>query len=118
MAGSLTKLGALLILMGVIGYVASDFASVTALIPAFVGVPILVCGRIGGRGGVAAGTFLTAVGFLGAARGLMGLPDLIAGESERPLAVGMQSLMAAVCLGFLIYLVRGLFGGGPARPDP
>lgn len=45
---------ALLIALGLVGYFLSAAANpVTALIPAFVGVPLLICGLVGLRGGTA-----------------------------------------------------------------
>lgn len=105
-------LGTVLTLLGVIGYVASGAESVTALIPAFFGIPILVLGLIGRkehlrRHMMHAVTLLALVGFAGSARGLGGLMNLIAGNDvTRPLATVMQSLMALLTLGFVVLAVK------------
>lgn len=47
---SLTRVtGAVLIVLGLAGYVLTDFASATALLPALLGLVILVCGVLAGQ---------------------------------------------------------------------
>ena len=43
-------IGGILVVLGVVAYVATGAASVTALIPAFVGLLLVICGLIAGRG--------------------------------------------------------------------
>lgn len=104
--------GSLLVLVGVGFYVGTGAASVTALIPAFIGLPLALLGGLATREnlrrhamhGAAA---LGLLGFLGSARGLVQLPALLAGEPlARPAAVAGQSLTAVLCLVFVILCVR------------
>lgn len=104
--------GSLLVLVGVGFYIGTGAASVTALIPAFIGLPLALLGGLATRenlrrhamhGAVALGL----LGFLGSARGLVQLPALLAGEPlARPAAVAGQSLTAVLCLVFVILCVR------------
>jgi MFS family permease len=105
-------LGTVLIVLGVGAYVLSDFASVTALIPAFFGVLIAVLGVAGyqrtDRQRLAAyGIGLLAVlGVLGSTRGL---PDIIAlltgGAVESTIAAVSQGTMIVICLVLLVAMV-------------
>lgn len=98
-------LGAALVALGVGAYVLSEFASVTALIPAVFGVLITVLGLVGyqrsDRQRLAAyGIGLLAVlGVLGSTRGI---PDIIAlltgGTVESTIATVSQGTMIVVCL--------------------
>jgi hypothetical protein len=99
----------LLILLGVGGYFASGRVSKTALIPAFFGIPILALGLAALRadwhdyalyGAIA----LAALGFLGSGRGLPALVRLLSGkEVKRPAAAIAQSIMAGLCLAFVVW---------------
>jgi hypothetical protein len=105
-------LGSLLLLIGVGFYVGTGATSVTALIPAFLGVPIEVAGVAALREGwrkhaMHAAALLAVLGFLGSARGLLSLPALLSGgEVARPAAVVAQSLTAVLCLAFVGLAVR------------
>ena len=96
--------GAALVALGIVGFVASGFASPTALIPAVFGLPIAVLAVVARRRpsfrmhALHAGMFLFVLGALGSARGLGELPRLVSGTAERPLAVGAQVAMFAICL--------------------
>ena len=100
--------GTLLIILGIIAYTVSGGVSVTALIPTFVGVPVLLCGvlaflREGLRKHLmhlASLLALLAVG--GTIPGLLKLPLLLkGGEVARPAAVMAQSIMCSLSAGFL-----------------
>jgi uncharacterized membrane protein len=105
-------LGSLLLLIGVGFYVGTGATSVTALIPAFLGIPIEVAGVAALREGwrkhaMHAAALLAVLGFLGSARGLLSLPALLSGgEVARPAAVVAQSLTAVLCLAFVGLAVR------------
>lgn len=102
-------IGLILIALGAAGYFSADVdsRSVTALIPAFFGVPILLLGVVAQlkprarkhamHGAVA----LALLGAIGA--GMQGLPKLGTllsdyGSLERPLATLMQVLMTGLCV--------------------
>jgi hypothetical protein len=107
--------GALLILIGIIGYIhgiMNDKASVTALIPAFFGVVLLLLGVIA-RGKenlrkhlMHGAVVIALLGFiLPVGRLAMKLGELTASP-----AVISQAAMAAVCLLFVILAVRSFVG--------
>ena len=105
-------LGSLLLVIGVGFYFGTGATSVTALIPAFLGIPIELAGLAALREGwrkhaMHAAVLLALLGFLGSARGLLSLPDLLSGvELARPAAVVAQSLTAVLCLIFVGLAVR------------
>jgi hypothetical protein len=105
-------LGALLVLIGVSFYVGTGTSSITALIPAFLGVPILVAGGLAFRQGwrkhaMHVAVLLALLGFLGSARGLLQLPALLSGaELERPAAALAQSITALLCVVFVVLAVN------------
>ncbi len=105
-------IGCVLIALGVGSYFGTGRASVTALIPAFVGLPLALLGVVALNDGrrkhamhVAAA--LGLLGFVGASRGFAKLPALLTGgEVEKPVAAYMQIAMSLVCLAFLVLCVR------------
>lgn len=110
--------GALLLLTGVGGYAA--FQTPTALIPVGFGVLLVLCGLVARkeslrRHAMHAAAVVALVGFLPSAPGLLGIPDLLAGEAARPAAVILRSVMAVLCLGFLVVAVRSFIAARKAR---
>lgn len=100
-------LGLLLVALGVIAYIATAFASWTALIPAFLGVVIAIAGAIGlkrPKAGLAIALVIAVLGVLGTAMNVVELGSLFAGEAERPAAV-ITSTITFVLL--IVYLVLG-----------
>ena len=101
-------LGFLLIALGLGSYFGTGRASVTALIPAFFGLPLLLLGLVALNERMRKTAILIAVvigllGFAGTVSGLMKLPMLVTGgELERPTAVGVQAAMAVLCFGFVL----------------
>ena len=106
--------GAILVVVGVAGYLFTGRQSVTALIPAFVGLPILILGGVGlcpAREKLACmiAAILTLVGLGGCVPGLIKLvPLLQGGDVARPAAVYLQSLMAILSLIYLILYIRNV----------
>ena len=104
-------LGLVLMALGLGSYFGTGRASVTALIPAFFGVPLLLLGLLALKDGMRKTVMHIAVvfgllGFAGTVRGLMKLPVLLTGgELERPAAVGVQAAMAIVCFVFVLLCV-------------
>jgi hypothetical protein len=116
MASVTAGFGLVLVVLGLGGYFASRRVSVTALIPTFIGLPILVLGLIAQahaaeKYAVIAAIVVALVGFAGAARGLpKGLRMLSGTQVERPFAAVMQSVMAVLCLGYAIWAISWLVG--------
>ena len=112
--------GTLLILIGVGGYVATGQASITALIPAFIGLPIEICGVIARnekylKHAMHGAAGLALIATLGTARGLLQLPAALGGTAERPAAVISQSLVAVLSIIFLVFCVRSFIAARKAR---
>lgn len=103
--------GAVLIVIGVAGYVLTGAESVTALLPAILGIPLLGLGLWGGqesrrRTAVHAALVLALLGFLGTLVNVIELPAVLTGgEVARPTAVVVSSITSLVCL---IYVVLGV----------
>ncbi len=106
-------IGSLLAALGVIGYVASGMASWTAMIPAFLGLPILICGIIGLRNEklrkhvMHVALLICLLGIIGTFSGLIAALSMLTGtEVERPQAVLAQAGTAVLCLVFLFFGIR------------
>jgi hypothetical protein len=105
-------LGSLLLLVGIGFYVGTGATSITALIPAFLGVPIEIAGLLALREAwrkhaMHAAVLIALLGFLGSAPGLLQLPALLSGaEVARPAAVFAQSITALLCLVFVALAVN------------
>jgi hypothetical protein len=108
--------GLVLVVLGLGGYFGTRRVSVTALIPAFIGLPILILGLIAPgeattRPAIIAATVVAVLGFCGAARGLPKLVKMVSGATvERPIAAVMQSVMAVLCLGYAAWAITWLVG--------
>jgi hypothetical protein len=118
-------LGVALLVIGVGGYVLTGTESVTALIPAFIGLPVLALGLLAGRAQPGAGQHrhaihaalvLALLGLLGTLMNVAELPALLGGGPvERPAAVVSSSLTALCCA---LYLVAGVRSFAAARRQP
>jgi hypothetical protein len=98
----------LLILVGLIGFVATGSQHATALIPAGFGLFLAMLGALSFKDRLRkhtmhAAALLGLVGFLGS--GFMGFPKLLTllggGEVARPIAVVSQSVTAVLCAVFV-----------------
>ena len=101
-------LGGVLVAVGVIAYIASSFASWTALIPAILGAILLICGLIALKNqkvGIHIALAVAILGILGTVMNVMQIGALIAGEAERPAAV-ITSIITFVLL--IIYVILGV----------
>jgi hypothetical protein len=104
--------GGALIVVGLAGYFLTGRQSVTALIPAFIGLPILALG--GASIQTTKGTLfcliaaiLAVIGFGGCVPGLIKLVTLLSGgEVTRPAAVYAQSITAFLSLIYLATYIR------------
>ena len=98
----------LLIVIGIGGYFYYDRASVTILIPAFFGIPVLIFGLIALKEkflkhAMHGASLLALLGIAATFKGIKQLPTLLSGEEVlRPNAVVMQSAMFSVSLLFFI----------------
>ena len=104
--------GVIFIVMGLYSYFGISSESVTALIPAFFGVPMLIFGWLGLnekylKHAMHGAAVLTLLGFAGTVGGLIKFFKMLGGaEMERPSAITVQAIMAILCLIFLIFAVK------------
>ncbi len=103
--------GAILVATGVVAYLASSAVSVTALIPAFVGIAVLAAGLIAAkpaahRHAIHAALAVALLGALGSLMNVAKLGDVIAGTAQRPGAVITSTVMFVVLAGYLALGVR------------
>lgn len=110
--------GGLLIVLGVGFFVGTGSTAVTALIPAFFGVPVALLGAVAAQGSekVRMHTMHAAVmiTLLGALAGLgMGAKTLIAGG--RTVAGVEQVLMGVICVVHVVLSVRSFIAARKAR---
>lgn len=113
--------GLLLIGLGVGSYVVTDMVSVTALIPAFFGLPVLVCGILARdeaklRHAMHGAATLGLFGFFGTGMSLLKIPDILSGVAlERPEAVKAQIIMALLSLVFVALCIKSFVDVRRAR---
>lgn len=104
--------GALLVALGVGGFVATGATHKTALIPAGFGVVALGLGALAKQEklrmhAMHGSALLGLLGFFGSVRGLSKLPVLLSGgDVDRPAAVVAQSLMAILSAGYVALCIR------------
>jgi hypothetical protein len=100
--------GIIFILMGLISYFEISSESITALIPAFFGVPMLILGWLGMnekflKHAMHGAAVLMLLGFFGTISGLIKFFKMLGGiQPERPAAVTIQAIIALMSLVFLI----------------
>ena len=113
--------GSALVLLGLGGYFATGAEHPTALIPAAAGILLIVFGllarnpnlRMHAMHGAA---LIGLLGFFGSVSGLPQLVKLIAGDSvARPVAAVSRSIMAVLCLAFVVLTVRSFVAARIAR---
>jgi hypothetical protein len=102
-----------LILVGAIAYTASDFDTVPAVSPIYIGGLMLILGVVGALR-PATGMFVVLIAAVVAVIGIIGAIPQVAdifelmggdgGEIERPAAVVSQSIMLVLCTAYLVLL--------------
>lgn len=116
--------GALLIILGLAGYLGTGAESITAMIPAFFGVLIVIAGFLARKEhlhrhmmhGVMAFALL---GFLGSVAGVVKVMQMLAGQDlARPAAAISQTVMAVICLVILIPGIKSFITARKNRVDP
>ena len=104
--------GILFIIIGLVSYFGISSESITALIPTFLGIPLLIAGIIGLnekylKHAMHVAALLMLIGFAGTVSGLIKFFKMLGGaETARPAAVTVQAILAVLCLIFLILAVK------------
>jgi uncharacterized membrane protein len=104
--------GIILIIIGIIGYFGLGSQSITALIPAFLGLPVLILGILGLNENRLKTTMhiasvLMLLGLLGTFNGVIKFFNMIGGtQVERPEAIIVQTIMALLSFVFLVFAVK------------
>lgn len=118
------NIGILLILLGILSYILTDFVSITALIPAFFGIVFAGLGFWGNssesmrKHTMHAALLLALLGLAGSFSGLMALIAALGGTMpERMAAVVSQSIMAVLCIIFLIAGIKSFVDARKARDE-
>jgi hypothetical protein len=121
MANTSIGFGLALVLLGLGGYFGTGAQHTTALIPAAAGILLLVFGllarnpklRMHAMHGAA---LIGLLGFFGSVSGIPQLVKLIVGnEIARPAAAVSRSIMAVLCLVFVVLTVRSFVAARIAR---
>lgn len=102
-------LGVILIALGVVSYIVTDFASWTALIPSILGAVILVSGLIGLKSqkiGIHIGLVVALLGVIGTAMNVIKLGEVFAGTAERPAAVIVSTVTFVLLIAYIVLGVR------------
>ncbi len=115
--------GVLLILLGLIGYLATGHQHPTALIPLFFGVVLAALGFGANTENVKRRMLLMHIavtvallGFLGTITGVVDFIRMIAGKHfAYPAAPASKAAMCAICLVFVILCVRSFIAARRAR---
>jgi hypothetical protein len=113
--------GVLLMITGVAGYILTHMVSRTALIPAAIGVVLLLLAawaqREGARKHAMHATLVVALlGLAGSLRGVLQLPTALSGGAvARPAAVYAQSITAVALLVLLVAGIRSFIAARRAR---
>ena len=105
-------IGGILAILGVVGYVATAAASLTALIPSAVGVLLLVCATVAARmpanhrHAMHTALVIALIAALASLRNVARLGDLLAGTATNPAAVLLSTIMFVLLAGYIAAGVR------------
>lgn len=111
MTKSTLIIGGILAAVGVIAYVATGAASITALIPTFVGVLLLAAAAVARRPalerpGMYAALVIAVLGAAGSLMNVAKLGDLFSGTAERPSAIIVSTIMFVLLVYYIVVGVR------------
>jgi hypothetical protein len=108
------------LVLGIAGFVLTGSTHKTALIPCIFGFLFLVFGFLARKDNIRkhvmhAAVLIALLAFLGTARSLSHLPELLNGTAEKPAAIITQSLNAGLSLLYIILAVRSFIQARRAR---
>lgn len=99
-------LGAVLVVLGVISYIVTDFASWTALIPAILGLILGIFGFVALKKqslGVHIALLVAVLGLAGTLMNVLKIGELFDGTAERPAAIIFSAITFVLLLAYLVY---------------
>ncbi|QJU54810.1 hypothetical protein SCB71_17140 [Herbiconiux sp. KACC 21604] len=111
-------LGAVLIVLGVIGYIATEFASWTALIPSILGALLVVFGLIGVKRpkiGIHVALVVALLGIAGTLMNVLKIGEVFAGTAERPVAVVLSTITFVLLIVYVVLGVRSFIAARKGR---
>jgi hypothetical protein len=108
------------LVLGIAGFVLTGSTHKTALIPCVFGVLFLIFGLLARKDNLRkhvmhAAVLIALIAFLGTARSLSHLPELLNGTAEKPAAIITQSLNAGLSILYIILAVRSFIQARRAR---
>jgi hypothetical protein len=115
--------GIILITLGLYSYFGISSESITALIPTFLGIPVLILGFLALnekylKHSMHGAAVLMLLGFGGTVGGLIKFFRMLGGEIfERPSAITIQAIMAVTCLIFLIFAIKSFIDARRKRSE-
>jgi len=115
--------GIILIILGLYSYFGISSESITALIPTFLGIPVLILGFLALnekylKHAMHGAAVLMLLGFGGTVGGLIKFFRILGGEVfERPAAITIQAIMALICLIFLILAIKSFIDARRKRSE-
>lgn len=110
--------GLFLIIIGLVGYIATNMVSWTALIPAFFGLPLAILGWLASKEkwrkhAMHMAAMVGLLGFVGGAFSFV--RPLLSGNEIKLVAASMQALMALTCAVFVGLCVKSFIDARRAR---
>lgn len=108
------------LILGIAGFVLTGSVHKTALIPCAFSVLFLLFGLLAFKENLRkhamhGAVLIALIAFLGTARSLRFLPDLLNGTAEKPAAVITQAVNAFLSVGFILLAVRSFIQARRAR---
>jgi fucose 4-O-acetylase-like acetyltransferase len=113
----------LLILLGIIGFVATGSSHPTALIPTWAGLAFALLGFLALKDNLRKhamhfAALLAVIGFAATAKGVVGVGKMAFGESvERPAAAISQAIMSLLCVAYVALCVRSFLDARRKRRE-
>ena len=116
-------IGAALVVTGAVAYFVSDSSSLTALIPAAVGLLLVIAGLIARtpklrKPAIHGALAVALLGAIGSLMNVAKLGDLIAGTAERPGAIISSTIMLVLLVALITAGVRSFIAARRGRQAP
>lgn len=114
--------GLILVVLGLIGYLATGMVSITALIPAFFGLVLVLLGVLAGRESrrklmMHIAVVIGVLGIAGTFGGLMKVPAYFSGEElARPEAVLAQGVMCLLSIVYVVMCIKSFVDARRVKP--